>query len=195
MARAKVKARNGARGAKQERAKKPKPTAEQLSDQQRQALLFARKRKLKPLLEDEKQAKAAVTKQYELAKKEGIPKKDLKLAIALESEDGIEAAKLDIERTNRIARWMGVGKQLELFSGKEIAAERHYEDGRRAALDDQPARAPMHLAQKDAQHWLEGHATGRTALNAMRATQFKALAGVAVPVGEAASKVVDQIAA
>jgi hypothetical protein len=194
MARPKAKARNGARGAKRERAKKPKPTAEQLSDQQRQALTFAHRRKLKPLLAAEKAAKADVTKAYELAKKEGIPKKDLELAVRLETEEGIEAEKLEIERRHRMARWLGLGKQLELFDGKEIAAERNYEDGRRAGLDDFPARPPSHLNQKDAQHWLEGHATGRTALNAMRATGFKA-PGEAVPVGEAAAHVVDSIAA
>ena len=195
MARAKAKARNGARGAKQERAKKPKPTAEQLSDQQQQALMFSYKRKLKPLLAAEKEAKAAVTKQYELAKKEGITKKELELAIALETEEGIEKEKRELANKHRIARWMGVGKQLELFDGKEIHAERIFEDGRRAGLDDWPARPPAHLGQKDQQTWLEGHATGRTALNAMRATKFKALAGDAVPVGEAAAKVVEQVAA
>lgn len=152
-----------------------KPTPEALSDQQRQALLFSYKRKLMPALETEKEAKAAVNKLFELAKKEGIPKKDIKLAIQLESDEGIEGAKSDLERINRVARWLGVGKQLDLFGEKETLAEHHYEDGRRAALNDLPATPPSHLAGKDAQTWLEGHAAGRTALNTERAQGFKPL--------------------
>lgn len=152
-----------------------KPTPEVLSDQQRQALLFSHKRKLVPLLNVEKNAKAAVNTAYEIAKKEGLPKRDLKLAISLESEEGIEAAKNDIERTHRIARWMGCGKQLDFFGDKETIKQRHYEDGRRAALNDEPARPPSHLGQADAQTWLEGHASGRTQLNAARAEGFRPL--------------------
>lgn len=170
--------------AKKQKAAKPKPTIEQLSDQQRQALLFSHARKLKPLLAVETEAKSAVTKAFELAKGEGVTKKEIKLKLALETEEGIEAAKAELERTNRVARWMGVGKQLELFGGKETVAERHYEDGRRAALDDQPARPPSHLSQKDAEIWLSGHAAGRTSLNTERAsTGFK-------PLGDIANKIV-----
>ena len=125
-------------------------------------------------------------KAYELAKKEGIPKQDIQLAIRLESEEGIEAAKNDLERTNRIARWLGVSKQLDLFGDKETTAQRHFEDGRRAALDDQPPKPPSHLANKDASTWLEGHAAGRTSLNESRITQMG-------PLGEAAAKVADNI--
>lgn len=165
--------------AKPKAAKAPKPTVEQLSDQQRQALLFSHARKLKPLLAVETEAKAAVTKAFELAKKEGVLKKEIKLKLSLETEEGIDAAKAELERTNRVARWMGVGKQLELFGGKETVAERHYEDGRRAALDDRPASPPAHLAQKDADVWLSGHAAGRTSLNTERAsTGFKPLSEV-----------------
>lgn len=154
---------------------KAKPTAEALSDQQRQALLFQHKRKIVPLLEDEKEAKAAVAKAYELAKKEGIPKKEVELAIKLASEDGIEAIKVEVERTHRIARWMGIGKQLDLFGDKETLSQRHFEDGRRAALDDQPAKPPAHLATKDANTWLNGHAAGQKMVNNTRAEGFKPL--------------------
>lgn len=188
-----AKPKTRAQKPKPERKKKAsgtsKPTAEQLSDQQRQALLFAHKRKIVPLLEAEKNAKTAVTQAFELAKKEGIPKKDIKLAIQLETEEGIEAAKNDLERTNRIARWLGVGKQLEMFGDKETVRQRHYEDGRRAALNDQPASPPGHLAQHDAQVWLEGHSAGRNTLNETRVRDgFRSL-------GDAAAGLADQAAA
>lgn len=169
------------------RAAKPKPSAEQLSDQQRQTLLFSHARKLKPLLAIEAEAKAAVTKAFELGKKEGVTKKEIKLKLSLETEEGIEAAKAELERTNRVARWMGVAKQLELFGGKETVAERHYEDGRRAALDDKPASPPNHLAQKDSQVWLDGHAAGRTALNTERASSgFRPLGDASADLAEKA---------
>ena len=160
---------------------KPKPTVKQLSDQQRQALLFQHKRKLAPLLSAESAAKAAVTKAYELAKKEGIPKSEILLALRLESEAGIEKVKAEVERTSRIARWLGVGKQLDLFGSaeKQIAAERHYEDGRRAALNDEPPKPPGHLGVKDADTWLSGHAAGRKTLNTERAQGFQKLGDVA----------------
>jgi hypothetical protein len=179
---------------KKDKAKKgnghTKPTPEALSDQQRQALLFSHKRKIVPLLEAEKNAKAAVAKAYEVAKKEGIPKKDIKLAIQLESDEGIEAVKNDVERTHRIARWLGIGKQLDLFGEKETTAQRHYEDGRRAALNDQPASPPAHLATKDANTWLEGHAGGRQTLNAERINQMQP-EGFR-PIGEAIREMADE---
>jgi hypothetical protein len=179
-------AKPAAKPVKGKKSQRAKPTPEALSDQQRQTLLFNHRRKLKPLLDAEAQAKAAVKKAYELAKKEGIPKQDIQLAIRLESDEGIEAAKNDLERTNRIARWLGVSKQLDLFGDKETTAQRHFEDGRRAALDDQPAKPPSHLGTKDANTWHEGHAAGRTSLNESR------IRGMA-PLSEAADKVVDNV--
>src|SRR5262249_43368285 len=85
---------NGAKpkGERQKKTAPPKKTAEEISDRQRQALLLSHRRKLKPLLETERLAKAAVAKAKELAKKEGITWKDLQLAIQLESEEGEEKA-------------------------------------------------------------------------------------------------------
>jgi flagellar hook-associated protein FlgK len=171
--------------------KPAKPTGEVLSDQQRQALLFSHKRKLVPLLAAEANAKAAVTKAYELAKKEGVPKKEIKLAIQLDTEEGIETAKKDLESFNRIARWLGVGKQLSLFGDAETQAQRHFEDGRRAALNDEPAKPPAHLHQKDAQSWLEGHAAGRLTLNTDRV--LKMTPNGQMSLGEAAAGVVGKL--
>ena len=178
MAKAKTK--------KEPKTKKPKvvktkPTAEQLSDQQRQTLMFSYKRKLKPLLAAEKEAKTDVSQTFEQAKKEGIPKKEILLAIQLESDEGIEKMKAEVERTHRIARWLGVGKQLDLFGAaeKQVSAERNFEDGRIAALNDLPAKPPGHLSQQAADTWLQGHAAGRTSLNTERASSgFKPLSEV-----------------
>ena len=164
----------GGEGAKPKKAvaKEKKPTAEKLSDQERQRLLFAHKRKIKPLLSIELEAKGFTTMAFELAKKDGFTKKEIELAILLETDDGIEKIKVEVERTNRIARWMGVGKQLDLFGGeaKQTPAERYYESGKIAAYDDEPRKPPSYLSDKDAAHWFEGFDAARQTMNVQRAS-------------------------
>lgn len=193
----KVVAKNGGKD-KTERKRKngssPKPSAAQLSDQERQALLFTHVRKIKPLLAAKKDSADAVTQAFELAKAEGIPRKEIELKIAFETGEGIDKVKADLERIERVARWSGVGKQLEMFTdqaAKETVKQRHYEDGRRAALNDEPPKPPDHLHHSDAQAWLDGHAAGRNTLNSQR-VQFgikPAADGGAemMPLGDAAS--------
>jgi len=169
-----------------------KPSAEALSDQQRQALLFSHARKIKPLLAAKKDAVDAVNQAYELAKKEGITRKEIDLKLQLETGEGIEKAKAEAERLQRVVRWMGVGKQMEMFGESETMAQRHFEDGRRAALDDHPAKPPAHLSTRDADTWLEGHAAGRTTLNTERVLKMTAPNGQ-MSLGEAAAGVIDKI--
>ena len=172
--------------AKAKAEKPPKKTVEQLTDMELQKLTLSYKNKAIPLLEREKEAKAAVKALFEQAKNEGVSKKDIDLALKLDiklhdpekHDANVDKAEREIERILRVARWMRVevGTQFELFGAtKETKQERLFEDGRVAALNDQPAKPPAHLAQKDAQVWLDGHAAGRTALNTERAGGFKTL--------------------
>lgn len=158
----------------------PKKTAEQLSDQERQRLLLHHRRKLKPLLLAEKNAKAAVTTAYELAKKEGVTKKDIATAILLETDEGRDKVQGEIQRLLTIDRHTGseIAVQLELFA-KQDSRERNFEAGRLAALDDRPAKPPAHLSQQAEKHWLEGHADGLTQLNQQRLQGFRKLGDVA----------------
>lgn len=158
--------------AKAAKPKKIKQTAEQMSDIDRQKLLFRHKNIIKPLLAEKKSILADISQAFEIAKKDGIPKKDIDFAILCETGDGLAKINVDLERMHRIARWSGVGKQLELFGGKDdlTKMERLFEDGRIAALNDHAPKPPDHLSQKDAQQWLEGHAAGRTSLNTSRST-------------------------
>lgn len=171
--------------AKTRKAAAPKKTLEQLSDQERQRLMFAHRRKIKPLLLDEAEAKAAVTKAFALAEKEGIPKKELKRAIALETDEGKEALQKEVEVIARLSRWTGAAIQLDMFGLKPPSkSEQLLEDGKRAALDDLPAKPPDYLNQRDAQVWLSGWNEARKAQNIDRAEKgFKTL-------GEAASGII-----
>lgn len=178
-----TKAKSTGKNGKDANGKTPRKSVETLSDEQRQALLFSHKRKLVPLLASEAAAKAAVTKAFEIAKKEGIPKKEINLAISLETDEGKQAARNEYESQRRVARWMGVrlGQQKDMFG------EQYFDDGKRAALDEQKRKAPSQLANKDADKWYAGFDEGRTTLNTSRASAgFKTLAEAAqgaLPIG------------
>jgi hypothetical protein len=167
---------NGAAKGRKKTDKARKPTAAELSDTERQRLLLQHKRKLKPLLLAESAAKDAVRKLYELAKKEGVTKKELEIALLLETDEGTEKVKLQMQRFLDVDRWMGkeIGTQLDMFP-KQSTAEKNFDNGKRAALNDEPARPPSTLSQDGQQQWLAGHAEGRTALNTARAEGFRPL--------------------
>jgi hypothetical protein len=164
-----------------------KPTAEQRSDHQRQAALIRHMGKIKPLTEAKKRAGTAEKKAYDLAEADGVTKLELATAFALENgKEGIQTVKDGLECIRRVARWLGYSEQLELFGDKESKEQRHYEDGRRAALGDFPASPPEHLSHRDAQTWLGGHAVGRLTLNAERARGFSPLSDAAKQIAEKA---------
>lgn len=180
MSKKPTKAKGDRKPAAKKKADKPrKITAAELSDIDRQRLLLAHKRKLKPLLLTEAAAKKAVTQAYELAKKEGITKKELELAFLLDTDEGAEKVKLQMQQILNVDRWVGseVGTQLDMFPKPSVLAKA-YEDGKRSALSDEPARPPESLSQTAANEWLAGHAAGRQALNASRAEGFKPLGEV-----------------
>jgi hypothetical protein len=157
--------------------KEPKKTAEALSEEQRQVLFFQHKRKIKPLVTALQNAQAALTKAYELAKKEGVLKKDLQLALKMETEEGAASVKGEIDRALQVARWMGaeLGTQFELGMP---GVDPIFEEGKRAAMDERPRKPPDHLGQRAAQRWLTGYDDGIVAVNKTRAEGFRPLGEV-----------------
>ena len=173
---AKAKKNGGGKGSRKKSpeaivASAPVTTTEQLNDDQQQVLFFQHKRKIKELTARKKIAADALSEAFALAKAEGISKKSLELALQLETDEG--KAKLEAERAEqeRVARWMGepLGTQGDLVGDVQFDA------GKRAAMNDEPARPPSQLAQRDHQRWLEGHAAGVQLMNAQRAGGFKKL--------------------
>lgn len=173
------------------KAATPKMTAEKLSDDQRAVLLFHYKKKIEPALLTAKNAQAQVQHLFEMAKKEGITKKEITLAISLDTPEGEQAAKSEVERIMRVARWCGakLGMQFDLFPK---AATRDvdpiFEEGRATAMRDEPCRPPQHHGQKAAQRWMEGHAAGREALSRMHAEGIKGFQ----PLSDAMTSVIDK---
>jgi hypothetical protein len=164
-----------------------KPTAVALSDRARQDLTYSFKRKAEPIIARKDEVTDELNKLKAQAKEEGVVWKDVLLLMELGNQEGIIKLKRELERTKTVARWAGVGHQLEMFPGeKETMAQRHYEDGRIAALNDHPAAPPDHLNQKDANVWLQGHAAGRTSLNETRIRGMAQLGEVAADIAEKA---------
>lgn len=180
--------------AKKAKAKTPavKPTAEQLSDMDRQRLLLDHKRRIKPLIEAQKEASSDLREAYELAKGEGITKKMIELAILLETEEGRVKVLGQWQGMIDVDRWCGkaVGTQLE-FWDKPAPKEAAFEQGRIAALNQEPRRPPTHLSDAMAQHWMEGHASGTAQDNKARTAQTF---GGFNKLGTAAAEAVDSLA-
>ena len=134
-------------------------------------LFFQHKRKIKELTATAEIAKKALREAYGLAKAEGISKKELELALELETDEGKAKLEAERQRQERVARWMGE----PLGSQGDLVGDAHFDAGKRAAMNDEPARVPKHLAQRDAQRWLAGHAEGVQLINKQRAGGFKKL--------------------
>lgn len=193
----KAGAKASAKSATKTKSKKPpkvKLTPEVVSDQQREMYFKQFLGKLISAEADKADITTEIKTILEDAKARGVPAKALKFAMKLKKEKGVAEAKADRELENTVARWLGHGKQLDLFKGDEIVAQRHFEDGRSAGILDQPARPPEHLNNKDAQIWLDGHSAGRTTLNLERAAKFRTQDEGTLPLGEAASNVIDTLA-
>jgi hypothetical protein len=171
------------------KAKSPstKPTAEQLSDMDRQRLLMDHKRRIKPLVLAAKEAASDLREAYELAKSEGVPKKQIELAILLETDEGRTKVLGQFQSMIDVDRWMGksIGTQLELFD-KQSPKEAAFEQGRIAALNNEARRAPSHLSDGNAQHWMEGWGSGMAQVNKSRDT---ATFGAFKPLGEVAGTI------
>jgi len=74
----------------------------------------------------------------------------------------IKKARGQIETAMRLARWSGmpVGTQAHMF---EAPADRR-EDGKIAGMEGKACQPPQHLAQVEAQKWIEGWHEGQTIL-------------------------------
>lgn len=177
-------------GSSKHKAAASKPSAEKLSDDQRRDLLFLHVGKVKPLIAAVEATQANLKKAYELAKNDGIPKKDIELAISFETDEGNEKQTAEVERIMRVARWAGakLGTQLDLF-GKPEKVDPIYQDGYRAAMANESAKPPAHHPQKAAQRWLEGHADGRRRRHEMIAEHTGNGMGT---LGEAAERVAEK---
>lgn len=133
----------------------------QLTDDERRALTLHHKRAYEmatSLVEKAKSDRAAISE---------LAKHDLGKSAVAEIKDMIvfgDSKKLKgtLERTLRIARWLGValGTQAQMF---ETPAD-HNEEGKTAGMSGDECKPPQHLAHDAAQKWIAGWHEGQTIL-------------------------------
>lgn len=148
----------------------PKASAEQLNDDDMQALFFQHKTAIGNALAAKKLADARFKNACKLAKAE-LGKNavaDIKLATELEEEDGDAILKDRIERSLRVARWMGsnVGTQFEMFDGEDRtpSIDRARAAGKRAGLAGEPKKPPHDPSTEQYREWMTGFDEGQEVL-------------------------------
>lgn len=157
-------------------AKKPKKdgaaeaapkTAENISDDQLQALFFQGKRDYERALAAKKKSDADFKNcckriRAEIGKR-GVD--EIKLAIMLGDENGEIEAKADIESTLRVMRWLGipVGTQGDLFPDNDPTpiTDRAFAEGRRHALAGDRRANPHHHTTEAARSYEAGYDEGQ----------------------------------
>ena len=162
------------------KAKPAKPTPEQLSDREQASSTAKAVREMRPLIANEKEAKRkkdAEKKKWEAA---GVPWKDILFWISLDDEEKREAIVSERERQNRIARYrnLPLGAQMDMGFEKQTAADRAWDQGHAAAMNDQPCKPPAELSQAGAQSWMSGWHVGHDKLTEKRGEGFKPLGAV-----------------
>lgn len=142
-------------------------TAENISEDQLQALFFQSKRDYERALGTKKKADADFKNcckriKAELGKR-GVA--EIKLAIMLGSDEGEADAKGDIESKLRVMRWMGLalGSQADLFPDIDPTpiVDRAFAEGRRHALAGEPRANPHHHTTEAARAYNAGYENGQ----------------------------------
>lgn len=148
------------------RKKKAEATIEKLNDDQLYELTCHHKEKYEVALAAKKKAAADFLNVTRLAKSDHVSIDDIKDMIALESDDGEEKLRGQVERRLRSMRWAGltVGTQPGLF---DAASTNHFfDEGKRAGLKGETAKPPSQLAPGSDHYsdWLLGHAAGQATI-------------------------------
>lgn len=139
-----------------------------LSDDQQRALGFHHKRLWQVALDAQKAAAAEVKKAEKRAVADGISKADLKLMRDLDGKAGDAALRVEIERTLRVARWMGaeVGEQFSFddIPNRAPVTERAFERGKRDGMSGATAVTPEGYTGESEQEYLRGWHDGQAIL-------------------------------
>jgi hypothetical protein len=139
-----------------------------------------------------KEAQSELRELYEKAKEESVSKRSIKYALSLRedrklSDERIEKARAERDEQMRVATWLGCAKQLDMFV--EEPADAIWEDGKRAAMANEPASPPPHHSQKAAQRWMHGWHHGMKIVNVNRA---EAMHAGFQPLGDTVAKLAEK---
>ena len=139
----------------------------ELTDDEQRALLFQHKRRYETALAEKKDADAAFKNACKRAKAEcGVDAvADIKDAIAFAAPNGQQLFVAEVERKQRVARWLGlpVGSQVEFnFTDRAPQDEREFELGKQAGMAGENCK-PADTVRNPAR-WVEGWHQGQDVL-------------------------------
>lgn len=147
----------------------PAPNSQTLSDDQRAALLFQHSAKYTRALKAKKSADAEFKNICKAARadcgKDAVDR--IKLGIRLETPEGEAAVRVEIASMLEVARWHNspVGTQFSMLETiEEDPANRAFLEGKKAALENLPAKPPYDPGSQLYPRWMDGHGEGTTAL-------------------------------
>jgi hypothetical protein len=123
---------------KEKAPKAPKNAPRASNDDQDRALFLQALPKIAKLNADKDAAVAALRNAYKQAKADGFAKSDFDEAFKMQGHEGEKVKKAAIQRSLRIARWLGMdlGAQLDMFEqdARVPAVDRAYEEGKSQAM-------------------------------------------------------------
>lgn len=144
-----------------------KPSKAPLTDEQLQSLTAHHTKAYVKALAEKKKTDAEFKNICKLAKAEGVSVADIKDTIALETEEGREELRAEIERKHRVARWAGlpVGAQPSFFEeDRTPSIDKARADGKRAGLKGESANPPRQMGHEQTEHWMVGWHEGQKVL-------------------------------
>ncbi len=141
----------------------PTRTLEQITDGQEQTLFMQHLKKYEDALAAKKAADKRIKDVGKIAKAELGPGavKRFKLSIQLRDEEGEKEFLEEMAGALKVARWAGVeiGTQFRLFeTGEQDSIARARGEGRRASLDEGPAKPPYAPDTAEYTAFMDGYA-------------------------------------
>lgn len=148
----------------------------ELTDDEKRALLFQHKRKYETALADKRAADAEFKNVCKKAKAEcgWAAVDEIKDAIAFEAPNGQQLFAAEVERKQRIARWLGlpVGAQVEFnFTDRTPVDDRAFDAGKVAGMEGKDCKPPAscHAPEKWTAGWHDGQAVLMSAFTKVKA--------------------------
>lgn len=157
-----------ARRKKGEQQSPPAQTAEQLNDEQVQALTYQHMNLYTQALAKKKDADAGLKNVCKIIKAELGPGglDDIKDLIALDSEEGEAKIKAEVERKLRVARWAGAafGTQFSMFDDvdRTPAVDRARAEGKRDGMKGAPKKCDYAPSTPQYAAYMEGYDDGQS---------------------------------
>lgn len=130
------------------------------TDQEAKALFLRALPKIADLKAKLNTANANLRNAYKAAKADGFLKKDFDVAFEIQGAEGEKAKKAAIARELTIAKWLGcdLGVQLDLFlePTRVPAADRAFEEGQAASMQNKAAKPPYDPSTEQYRKYMAG---------------------------------------